>query len=144
MQAQSLSSEIPSEARDDEQNQKWAEAQYDLAYEYYFKGDWLSAEKHIRKAIEFNALEPRYRLLCAQVFCARGWLSMALSELNTLKGLDPNNPGAKSLAMLLKSKMEDRNSSSGNKAVKKPDNKKSDTNETGWKSVLTKATAWMH
>jgi hypothetical protein len=136
MQAQSLTSEIPSQAGDDEQNQKFAEAQYDLAYEFYFKGDWISAEKHIRKAIEVNALDARYRLLCAQIFCARGWLSMAVSELHILKGLDPNNPGAKSLAMLIKAKSEDKRGSSPKKTAA--------TTDTGWKSVLSRATSWMN
>jgi hypothetical protein len=129
MHAQSLRSAIAAtnNGTQEEHNEKWAEAQYDQAYDYYFKGDWLSAERHIRQAIEVCAFEPRYRLLCAQVFCARGWLSMALSELHTLKGIDPNNPGAHSLALLINAKMKDR-------AVAQP--KKQTSTGTSWKAMF--------
>src|SRR5262245_42227253 len=84
---------------------KWADRQYELAYDKYFEGDWLAAEQSLRDAIEVSPFDSRYRLLLAQVYCARGWLSMSFSELESLKNLDPGNNGAKSLELLLRNKM---------------------------------------
>ena len=115
-------------------DKKWAERQYDSAYEYYFRGDWLAAEDYIRRAVDFDVREPRYHLLAAQVYCARGWLSMALSELHSLKELDPHNPSGKSLEQLLKSKM----------AMKTQKNSGSNQQTAGWRSALERAVSWMH
>lgn len=87
---------------------KWADRQYELAYDKYFEGDWLGAESHLRDAIEISPFDSRYRLLLAQVYCARGWLSMSYAELEGLKNLDPDNSGAKSLDQLLRAKMQER------------------------------------
>ena len=100
-----------SSIRDPEQpkkDERWAEQQYDMAYECYFDGNWHQAEKHLKEALAVSADDPRYRLLLAQVYSARGWLSMALSELTLLKRQDPKNAGAKSLEALLNTKIRDR------------------------------------
>lgn len=87
---------------------KWAHQQYEIAYEYYFAGDWLSAEPLLREAIEVCPFDSRYRLLLSQVYCARGWLSMSFSVLESLKNFDPNNAGAHALEQLLRAKMRER------------------------------------
>ncbi|GEM_PF-2891939 len=89
-------------------DEKWAEQQYERAYDYYFAGDWLSAERCLRDAIEVSAFEGRYRLLLAQVYCARGWLNMSYSELECLRNIDPDNAGIHSLEQLLKAKLKQR------------------------------------
>src|SRR5271154_340847 len=115
-------------------DKKGAEKQYDSAYEYYFIGDWLAAEEYVRRAVQVDEQEPRYHLLAAQVYCARGWLSMAQSELHTLKELDPHNPSGKSLEQLLKSKM----------AVKTQKNSGNNQQTAGWRAALERAVSWMN
>jgi hypothetical protein len=117
-----------------EKDEKWAETEYDLAYDYYFKGDWQHAERHIRDAIQVNAFEPKYRLLSAQIYCARGWLSMAFSELHILKMQDPENGGARSLELLLKAKLKDKSF--------EPRRRVEPT--TGWRDAMQKAFAWLN
>jgi tetratricopeptide (TPR) repeat protein len=113
---------------------KWADRQYELAYDYYFGGDWLSAEQLLREAIEVSPFDSRYRLLLAQVYCARGWLSMSFSELESLKNLDPDNSGAKSLEQHLRNKMRERNA-----APRKRSNR-----ARGWRSFLNFQLSWFH
>lgn len=112
----------------------WAERQYETAYDFYFAGDWLSAERNLRDAIEVSPFESRYRLLLAQVYCARGWLSMSYSELESLKNLDPDNNGARSLENLLKTKMRER------QAIPR----KRKTRKSGWRSMLALNFAWFN
>ncbi len=128
MQANSLPNAVPAGAPLPVKDRKWAEREYDAAYECYFRGDWLTAEGHIRRALEVVENSPQYHLLAAQIYSARGWLSMALSELHSLKELDPHNPGAKSLELLLKSKLSE-------KSLK---NSKSNKRITGWRAVISR------
>lgn len=113
---------------------KWADRQYELAYDYYFGGDWLSAEQLLREAIEVSPFDSRYRLLLAQVYCARGWLSMSFSELESLKNLEPDNSGAKSLEQHLKNKMRERNATP----------RKRNTRARGWRSFLNFQLSWFN
>lgn len=113
---------------------KWAEQQYDLAYEYYFQGDWQAAENCVVSALRANPLDSRFRLLLAQVYCARGWLDMSLSELKLLQSQDPNNPGGRSLAALLKTKMTQQQLSIARKPVA----------SGPWKSVVKRALWWLN
>src|SRR4029453_5033296 len=83
-------------------NVKWAEQQYDIAYEHYFSGSWAAAQHHAKAAVEACPFQPTYRLLLAQIYCAQNRLNLAWSELLILKQQDPNNAGAKSLTILLK------------------------------------------
>ncbi len=98
-------------------NDKWAEQQYDTAYEHYFTGNWAAAQNHAKAAVEASPFQPHYRLLLAQIYCARDRLNLAWSELLILKQQDPDNAGAKSLTILLKRKM-DESESGRRKAVK--------------------------
>lgn len=113
---------------------KWADRQYELAYDKYFAGDWLSSEQYLRDAIEVSPFDSRYRLLLAQVYCARGWLSMSFSELESLKNLDPDNNGAKSLEHLLRNKMKERDASPRKKVSQAP----------SWRSMLNFKVAWFN
>lgn len=113
---------------------KWADRQYELAYDYYFGGDWLSAEQLLREAIEVSPFDSRYRLLLAQVYCARGWLSMSFSELESLKNLEPDNSGAKSLEQHLKNKMRERNATP----------RKRNARARGWRSFLNFQLSWFN
>ena len=88
-------------------NDKWAEQQYDTAYEHYFTGNWAAAQSHAKAAVDACPFQPHYRLLLAQIYCARDRLNLAWSELLILKQQDPDNAGAKSLTILLKRKMEE-------------------------------------
>ncbi|HEY9871272.1 MAG TPA: hypothetical protein V6D08_19080 [Candidatus Obscuribacterales bacterium] len=96
--------------QDETLNYKWAAHQYDVAYDHYLSGNWAGAEKHARAAVDANPFEPQYRLLLAQVYCARNKLSVAWSELLILKRQDPHNAGAKSLEALLRRKIEESDS----------------------------------
>ncbi len=113
---------------------KWADRQYELAYDYYFGGDWLSAEQLLREAIEVSPFDSRYRLLLAQVYCARGWLSMSFSELESLKNLEPDNSSAKSLEQHLKNKMRERNATP----------RKRNARARGWRSFLNFQLSWFN
>ncbi len=115
-------------------DEKWADRQYELAYDCYFEGNWLGAEQHLRDAIEVSPFDSRYRLLLAQVYCARGWLTMSFSELESLKNLDPDNHGAKSLEQLLRSKMQNR----------EPATRRRKSQSSGWMSRLQLSFAWFH
>ena len=88
--------------------EKLAEQQYDEAYDYYYQGNWEAAEYHVKEAVDLKPGDPRYRLLLAQTFCALECLSEAAAELRILRNQDPANAGAKSLEMLLKSKIHKR------------------------------------
>lgn len=118
-------------------DEKWAEKEYDEAYDCYFSGEWQKAERHIREAIQVNAFEPKYRLLSAQIYCARGWLSMAFSELHILKTQDPENAGARSLELLLKAKLKDKCT------APKPSNKPTEQ-PNSWRQAVQRAFAWLH
>jgi predicted Zn-dependent protease len=91
-------------------NGKWAEQQYDMAYDHYFSGNWAEAQNHAKAAVEACPFQPTYRLLLAQIYCARDRLNLAWSELLILKQQDPENAGAKSLTILLKRKMDESDS----------------------------------
>ena len=115
---------------------KWADQQYELAYDKYFEGDWLAAEQSLRHAIEISPFESRYRLLLAQVYCARGWLSMSFSELEGLRNLDPDNHGAKSLETLLRNKMRERQSV--------PRKRRRKGRSSAWGTIFNFKLAWFH
>ena len=111
----------------------WAEHQYDAAYELYFSGDWRQAELLLKNAIVISPFEAKYHLLLAQVYSARGWLSMALSELHYVKRMDPDNKSAKSLEGLIKTRSVRNANGSGDRLGR-----------SGWfGGVFAQAFAWL-
>ncbi len=104
---------------DDSINVKWANKHLGRADELLKKKRYQEAETAMKEAIRLVPLEPKYHNRLAEVYLARGWKTLAMTEVQTALRLNSSDPEARSLEVRLKALMKDQAS-----AQVKADNKK--------------------
>ena len=82
--------------------EQWAAKHSQRAKEYSARKKYQEAETAIKEAIRLDAGRTEYRLQLAEIYLARGWKTLAMTEVQTALRLSPNDPDAKTMEMKLK------------------------------------------
>jgi curved DNA-binding protein CbpA len=82
---------------------KWAERHLARADEMFRKQKNHEAETAVKEALRLIPTDPRFHNKLAEIYLARGWKTLANTEIQTVLRLDPKNHDAKMLDMKLKS-----------------------------------------
>jgi curved DNA-binding protein CbpA len=93
---------------DDSINVKWANKHLGRADELLKKKRYQEAETAMKEAIRLVPLEPRYHNRLAEIYLARGWKTLAMTEVQTALRLNASDPEARSLEVRLKAMMKDQ------------------------------------
>jgi len=93
---------------DDSINVKWANKHLGRADDLLKKKRYQEAETAMKEAIRLVPLEPRYHNRLADIYLARGWKTLAMTEVQTALRLNANDPEARSLEVRLKALMKDQ------------------------------------
>jgi curved DNA-binding protein CbpA len=91
------------QAVDDENiNIKWANKHLERADDLFRKRKFQEAETAMKEAIRLVPLEPRYHNKMAEIYLARGWRTLATTEVQASLRIDPRNSEAKVLDARIK------------------------------------------
>lgn len=82
--------------------ENWAAKHSDRAKEAYDKKRFQDAETAIKEAIRLDPNKVKYHVQLAEIYVARGWKTLATTELQTALRIDPNDGDAKQLEVKLK------------------------------------------
>ena len=93
---------------DDSINFKWANKHLARADELLKKRRFQEAETAMKEAIRLVANEPKYHNKLAEVYLARGWKTLAMTEVQTSLRLNASDPEARTLEVKLKALMKDQ------------------------------------
>lgn len=85
-----------------ESKETWAAKHSARAQECCDKKRYQEAETAIKEAIRLDPTKVKYHLQLAEVYMARGWKTLAQTELQTALRIDPNDKDAKLLDSKLK------------------------------------------
>ncbi len=83
-------------------NIKWAEKHLTRAEELLKNGRIPDAETATKEALRLMPTDPRCHVMMAEVFLAKGWRTIALTEVQAALRVDPKNTEAKALEMRIK------------------------------------------
>jgi curved DNA-binding protein CbpA len=97
---------------DDENiNVKWANKHLTRADELYRKKRYQEAETSMKEAIRLVPGDPKYRNKLAEIYLARGWKTLAMTEVQAALRIDARDPVAKSLEAKVKAAIKTQGSS---------------------------------
>lgn len=82
---------------------KWAERHLARADEMFRKQKNHEAETAVKEALRLIPTDPRFHNKLAEIYMARGWKTLANTEIQTVLRLDPKNHEAKMLELKMKS-----------------------------------------
>ncbi|HEY9788877.1 MAG TPA: DnaJ domain-containing protein [Candidatus Obscuribacterales bacterium] len=82
---------------------EWAARHHARADEYMKRKKFQEAETAAKEAIRLDPTKVKYRIQLAEIYLARGWKTLAMTEIQTALRLDPNNADAKACELRLKS-----------------------------------------
>lgn len=99
---------------DDSINVKWANKHLGRADELLKKKRYQEAETAMKEAIRLVPLEPKYHNRLAEIYLARGWKTLAMTEVQTALRLNASDPEARSLEVRLKAMMKESGAPAGN------------------------------
>jgi curved DNA-binding protein CbpA len=85
---------------------EWAARHYQRAEDYIKRKKYQEAETATKEAIRLDASKVKYRIQLAEIYLARGWKTLAMTEIQTALRLDPNDADAKACELRLKSAMK--------------------------------------
>jgi len=83
-------------------NIKWAEKHLARAEELLKNGRIPDAETAIKEALRLLPTDPRCHVMMAEIYLAKGWRTIALTEVQAALRVDPKNTEAKALEMKIK------------------------------------------
>lgn len=95
---------------DDHINVKWANKHLARADDLLKKKRYQEAETAMKEAIRLVPNDPRYHNKLAEIYLARGWKTLASTEVQTALRLDGTNPEARTLDVRIKSLMKETGS----------------------------------
>jgi DnaJ-class molecular chaperone len=81
---------------------EWAQKHATRAKEYCARKKFQEAETAIKEAIRLDPARTSYRVQLADIYLARGWKTLAMTEVQTALRLDPSDGDAKSMELKLK------------------------------------------
>lgn len=82
--------------------ESWAAKHSDRAKECMERKRFQEAETAIKEAIRLDSSKVKYHVQLAEIYVARGWKTLALTEVQTALRLDPQDSEAKQLELKLK------------------------------------------
>jgi curved DNA-binding protein CbpA len=85
-----------------ESKENWAAKHSDRAKECMERKRFQEAETAIKEAIRLDPNKVKYHVQLAEIYVARGWKTLALTEVQTALRLDPQDSDAKQLELKLK------------------------------------------
>jgi curved DNA-binding protein CbpA len=89
--------------REDENiNIKWANKHLNRADDLFRKREYREAEVAMKEAIRLVPQEPKYRNKLAEIYLARGWKTLAMTEVQAALRLNPKDQDAKNIEARLK------------------------------------------
>lgn len=92
---------------DDENiNTKWANKHLARADDLYRRKKYQEAETAMKEAIRLVPNETKYRNKLAEIYLARGWKTLAMTEVQAALRIDPRDPFAKTLEAKVKAAMK--------------------------------------
>jgi curved DNA-binding protein CbpA len=84
--------------RDDENiNVKWATKHMARAEDLFMKKRYQEAETAMKEAIRLVPTEAKYRNKLAEIYLARGWKTLAMTEVQAALRIDPRDGDAKTM-----------------------------------------------
>ena len=84
--------------KDDENiNVKWANKHLGRADDLFMKKRYQEAETAMKEAIRLVPTEPKFRNKLAEIYLARGWRTLAMTEVQSALRIDPRDGDAKAL-----------------------------------------------
>jgi curved DNA-binding protein CbpA len=95
--------QIPGNETDEENiNTKWANKHLSRADDLFRRRNYKEAETALKEAIRLVPTDPRYHNKLAEVYLARGWKTLAMTEVQSALRNDPKNAEAKNLEAKVK------------------------------------------
>ncbi|MBX9879225.1 MAG: DnaJ domain-containing protein [Candidatus Obscuribacterales bacterium] len=98
-------------------NIKWAEKHLARAEELLKNGRIPDAETATKEALRLLPTDPRCHVMMAEVFLAKGWRTIALTEVQAALRVDPKNTEAKALEMKIKIQSAQSDTKGGKKTA---------------------------
>ncbi len=83
-------------------NIKWAKKHLLRADDLYRKKKYQEAETAMKEAIRLVPNDPRYHNKLAEIYFARGWKTLAMTEVQAALRIDPRDPYSKTLEAKIK------------------------------------------
>jgi len=83
-------------------NVKWANKHLARADDLYRKKKYQEAETAMKEAIRLVPTDPKYRNKLAEIYFARGWKTLAMTEVQAALRIDPRDGEAKALEAKIK------------------------------------------
>jgi len=102
-------------AGDETINVKWANKHLQRADELLKRRRYQEAETAMKEAVRLCPKEPRYHNKLAEIYHARGWNTLAMTEVQTSLRIDPRDAEARTLEARIKSTLKDTDSKSAKK-----------------------------
>lgn len=96
-------------------NVKWANKHLLRADELLKRRRYQEAETAMKEAIRLCPKEPRYHNKLAEIYHARGWNTLAMTEVQTALRIDPRDAEARTLEVRIKSTIKDSDAKSAKK-----------------------------
>jgi curved DNA-binding protein CbpA len=95
--------QIPGNETEEENiNIKWANKHLSRADDLFRRRNYKEAETALKEAIRLVPTDPRYHNKLAEVYLARGWKTLAMTEVQSALRNDPKNAEAKNLEAKVK------------------------------------------
>ncbi|MCC7527477.1 MAG: DnaJ domain-containing protein [Candidatus Melainabacteria bacterium] len=95
--------QIPgNESEEENINIKWANKHLSRADDLFRRRNYKEAETALKEAIRLVPTDPRYHNKLAEVYLARGWKTLAMTEVQSALRNDPKNSEAKNLEAKVK------------------------------------------
>jgi curved DNA-binding protein CbpA len=85
-----------------ESKENWAAKHSDRAKECMERKRFQDAETAIKEAIRLDPAKTKYHVQLAEIYVARGWKTLALTEVQTALRIDPQDSEAKQMELKLK------------------------------------------
>jgi curved DNA-binding protein CbpA len=101
--ADKLTGERPAVSAEDENiNVKWANKHLARADDLFRRKNYKEAETAMKEAIRLVPTDPRYRNKLAEIYLARNWRTLSMTEVQASLRIDPKNEEAKTLEARIK------------------------------------------
>lgn len=107
------------ETEEENINIKWANKHLSRADDLYRRRNYKEAETALKEAIRLVPTDPRYHNKLAEVYLARGWKTLAMTEVQSALRNDPKNAEAKNLEAKVKALAREKTNSQQLKTPKK-------------------------
>jgi curved DNA-binding protein CbpA len=100
-------------------NVKWANKHLGRAEELYRRKNYKEAETAMKEAIRLVPTDPRYHNKLAEIYIARNWRTLAMTEVQASLRIDQKNEEAKTLEARIKAIQREQSSTQQASKVKK-------------------------